>query len=108
MRTGDQVVQSLPWRWRAQGMIFVIGGVGLGGCIPVDLALVGEFTPAKVRGRVLAAMDGFWPLGATLCGLTAAFLSHLGSWRLLMLTMVLPALMLFWIRRGVPESPMFL
>lgn len=201
MRTGDQVVQSLPWRWRAQGTIFVIGGlgflfdawdvtlnafliplvsaewglslgergwvgtanligmavgafawgavadtigrkkafsltilmfsvftvlgaaspdfvtfcafrflagVGLGGCIPVDFALVGEFTPAKVRGRVLAAMDGFWPLGATLCGLTAAFLAGLGSWRLLMLTMVLPALMLFWIRRGVPESPMFL
>jgi putative MFS transporter len=201
MRTGDQVVQSLPWRWRAQGTIFIIGGlgflfdawdvtlnafliplvaaewnltlgergwvgtanligmavgafawgaiadtigrkkafsltilmfsvftvagaaspdfvtfcvfrflagVGLGGCIPVDFALVGEFTPARVRGRVLAAMDGFWPLGATLCGLTAAFLAGLGSWRLLMLTMVLPALLLFWIRRGVPESPMFL
>ncbi|KOV79248.1 MFS transporter [Nocardia sp. NRRL S-836] len=201
MKTGDQVVQGLPWRWRAQGTIFVIGGlgflfdawdvtlnafliplvsaewglslaergwvgtanligmavgafawgavadtigrkkafsltilmfsvftvagaaspdfvtfcvfrflagVGLGGCIPVDYALVGEFTPAKVRGRVLAAMDAFWPLGATLCGLTAAFLTGLGSWRVLMLTMVLPALLLFWIRRAVPESPMFL
>ena len=27
-------------------------GFGLGGCIPVDYALVGEFSPAKHRGRV--------------------------------------------------------
>lgn len=157
MRTGDQVVQELPWRWHTQGMIFLVGGLGfmfdawdvalngfliplvgaewglstaergwvgtanligmavgafawggiadlvgrqrafrwtllmfslftvagaaspdfvtfcvfrflagagLGGCIPVDYALVGEFTPATVRGRVLTAMDVWWPIGA--------------------------------------------
>jgi putative MFS transporter len=151
MRTGDQVVQDLPWKWGVQGRIFVIGGlgymfdawdvslngfltpllgtefglgtgqrglvatanligmavgaiawgtiadrmgrkkafsitlmifalfsvlgalspswevflvlrflagVGLGGCIPVDYAIVSEFSPRKQRGRVLAAMDG--------------------------------------------------
>jgi len=26
--TGAEVVQALPWRWRVQGMIFVIGGLG--------------------------------------------------------------------------------
>jgi MFS family permease len=26
--TGDQVVQDLPWRWRVQGKIFLIGGLG--------------------------------------------------------------------------------
>jgi putative MFS transporter len=26
--TGDQVVQELPWRWRVQGRIFLIGGLG--------------------------------------------------------------------------------
>ena len=43
-----------------------LAGVGLGGCIPVDYALVGEFTPARYRGRVLTAMDGWWPVGAAL------------------------------------------
>lgn len=202
--TGDQVVQALPWRWRVQGMIFLVGGLGyvfdawdvtlngfliplvsdqwqlstataawvgtsnligmaigsfvwggladtvgrkkafsltllvfslftvlgaashafwlfclfrfcaglgLGGCIPVDYALVGEFTPAKVRGRVLTTMDVWWPIGATLCGLvsTALLAVHfMASWRAMMLVMVLPALLLFWVRRSIPESPMYL
>ena len=35
-----------------------LAGFGLGGCIPVDYALVGEFTPRRHRGTVLTAMDG--------------------------------------------------
>ncbi|CAM5682473.1 MFS transporter OS=Streptomyces antimycoticus OX=68175 GN=SSPO_099530 PE=4 SV=1 [Streptomyces antimycoticus] len=28
MKTGDQIVQELPWRWGVQGRIFIIGGLG--------------------------------------------------------------------------------
>jgi putative MFS transporter len=202
MRTGDQVVQDLPWRWNVQGKIFIIGGlgymfdawdvalngfltpllgtefdlstgqrglvatanlvgmavgavafgtiadrmgrkrafsitllifalfsvlgalspnweiflalrflagVGLGGCIPVDYAIVSEFSPRKQRGRVLAAMDGWWPIGTTLAGLSATLLVPVeGNWRWMLALMVLPAILLFWIRRGVPESPLYL
>ncbi|GAA3702158.1 MFS transporter [Zhihengliuella alba] len=86
-----------------------LAGVGLGGCIPVDYALVGEFTPARQRGRVLTAMDGWWPVGAALAFfVTALIQSTADNWRLVLLTMVLPALLVFWVRRGVPESPMYL
>lgn len=86
-----------------------LAGVGLGGCIPVDYALVAEFSPRKVRGKVLAAMDLWWPIGGTLCGLSATFLSPLdGNWRWMLVIMVVPALLLFWIRRGIPESPLYL
>lgn len=204
MKTGDQVVQELPWRWNTQGMIFIVGGlgylfdawdvtlngllipqvkaewgltagqvgwvgtanligmavgafvwgavadiigrrraftltllmfslfsvagalspgfvvfclfrflagIGLGGCIPVDYALVGEFTPARVRGRVLTAMDVWWPVGATLCGVVSTALlsfTAFAPWRAMLLVMVLPALLLFWVRLSVPESPMYL
>lgn len=202
MRTGDQVVQDLPWRWGVQGKIFIIGGlgymfdawdvalngfltpllgtefglstgqrglvatanlvgmavgavawgtvadrvgrkrafsitllifalfsvlgalspsweiflvlrflagVGLGGCIPVDYALVSEFSPKKQRGRVLAAMDGWWPVGTTLAGVSATLLVPVsGNWRWMLALMVLPALLLFWVRRGIPESPLYL
>ncbi|MFE0135149.1 MFS transporter [Streptomyces sp. NPDC059037] len=202
MKTGDQIVQELPWRWNVQGKIFIIGGlgylfdaydialngflmpllgkhfdlslsergliatanlvgmavgavawgavadrigrkkafsvtllifalfsvlgalaptypvflalrflagVGLGGCIPVDYALVGEFSPRKYRGRVLTALDAWWPVGVTLCGLVStAMLTLDGNWRWMLATMVLPALLLFWARRGIPESPIYL
>lgn len=28
MKTGDQIVQGLPWKWGVQGRIFIIGGLG--------------------------------------------------------------------------------
>lgn len=86
-----------------------LAGFGLGGCIPVDYALVGEFTPRKQRGRVLTAMDGWWPVGAALCGfVSAGLVAAFADWRLTMLIMVLPALLVVWVRRSVPESPLFL
>ncbi|GAA2787994.1 MFS transporter [Saccharopolyspora taberi] len=202
MRTGDQIVQDLPWRWNVQGKIFLIGGlgymfdawdvalngfltplvgtefglspgqkglvatanligmavgaiawgtvadrigrkrafsitllvfalfsalgalspnletflllrflagVGLGGCIPVDYAIVSEFSPRRQRGRVLSAMDGWWPIGTTLAGVSATLLVAVpGNWRWMLVLMILPAVLLFWVRRGVPESPLYL
>ncbi|MGI5472423.1 MFS transporter [Streptomyces sp. CA-132043] len=86
-----------------------LAGIGLGGCIPVDYALVGEFAPRKYRGRVLTALDAWWPVGVTLCGLVSTALLPLdGNWRWMLATMSVPALLLFWVRRGVPESPVYL
>ena len=86
-----------------------IAGVGLGGCIPVDYALVGEFTPARQRGRVLTAMDGWWPVGAALSFFVSGWVqATTGNWRLILVVMVLPALLVFWVRRSVPESPLYL
>ncbi|MGB3170559.1 MFS transporter [Rhodococcus sp. BGS-1C] len=204
MKTGEQIVQELPWKWAVQGRIFIIGGLGfmfdawdvalngfltpllgtywdlsqterglvatgnligmavgavvwgtiadrfgrkrafattllifalfsvlgafspnfeifvllrfcagfgLGGCIPVDYALVSEFSPRRIRGKVLSAMDGWWPIGATLCGVVATLLVPIDGdirWRIMLLFMILPALLLFWVRRGIPESPIYL
>lgn len=83
-------------------------GFGLGGCIPVDYALVGEFTPTKHRGRVLTAVDGWWPVGATLCAVVSAWLVSFASWHTIMLVMVLPALLIVAVRFFIPESPMYL
>jgi putative MFS transporter len=86
-----------------------LAGIGLGGCIPVDYALVGEFSPRRYRGRILTALDLWWPVGVTLCGLVSTAMLPLdGNWRWMLCTMTLPALLLFWVRRAVPESPVYL
>lgn len=86
-----------------------LAGVGLGGCIPVDYALVGEFTPRSARGKVLTAMDGWWPVGAAASFFVTAWLTATtGEWRWALAIMILPALLVFWVRRSVPESPLYL
>jgi MFS transporter, putative metabolite:H+ symporter len=91
-----------------------IAGFGLGGCVPVDYSLVAEFMPKKVRGAVLTSMDGWWPIGATIGGFIAVWLLPyedmlpFHNWRLLMMFMVLPAILVIWVRRSVPESALYL
>lgn len=85
-----------------------ISGLGLGGCLPVDYSLVSEFMTRRTRGVFLTMMNIFWPIGATLNGVVATILLPYHNWRLLFLIMVIPALLVFWVRRGIPESPLFL
>lgn len=86
-----------------------LAGVGLGGCIPVDYALVGEFTPTKYRGRVLTAMDGWWPIGAALSFFVSGWvMATADNWRLILVVMILPAFMVYVVRRSMPESPLYL
>jgi putative MFS transporter len=103
------VLGALSPTWEIFLVLRFLAGIGLGGCIPVDYALVGEFSPKKHRGRVLTALDTWWPVGTTFAGLAATLLVPLpGKWRWMLAVMILPALLLFWVRRGVPESPIYL
>lgn len=83
-------------------------GLGLGGMIPIDSALVAEFAPARIRGRVCAALPLCWPIGIfAAAGAGLAVVPTIG-WRWLFVIGVLPALLAYVIRRRVPESPRWL
>ena len=57
--SGEQVVQELPWRWKVQGRIFLIGGLGfmfdawdvtLNGILIPLLSTTGSSRPARPAG----------------------------------------------------------
>jgi MFS family permease len=81
---------------------FVLG-LGMGGEWNTGAALVGETWPAHLRGRALGIVQSSWAVGYALAAFAAAILLTGGNWRLLFFVGVLPALLTFWIRRGVPE-----
>ncbi len=83
-------------------------GLGLGGMVPIDQALVTEYAPARIRGRVAAMLPLCWPMGYfTAAGMALLLVPHIG-WRWLFAIGVLPAILAFIIRRRVPESPRWL
>ncbi|WGF88123.1 MFS transporter [Marinivivus vitaminiproducens] len=83
-------------------------GFGMGMEFPVALAIVSEFVPTAKRGRYLALLEGFWPIGFIAAGLLSwFFLAHF-SWREMFLCQAIPALFLFVVRFYVPESPRWL
>lgn len=83
-------------------------GFGMGMEFPVALAIVSEFVPTAKRGRYLAILEGFWPIGFIAAGLLSWYFLSYFSWREMFLAQAIPALFLFVVRFFVPESPRWL
>ncbi|MDO5612624.1 MAG: MFS transporter [Paracoccus sp. (in: a-proteobacteria)] len=86
-------------------------GVAVGGTLPVDYAMMAEFLPPKNRGRWLVWLEGFWAVGTIVIALTAWIAAAQGAvqpWRWIFFIAAAPAIIGFWLRMWVPESPMYL
>ena len=80
-------------------------GFGMGAEFPIAQSMVSEVIPAKVRGKYIALLEGFWPLGFILAGIVALLVVPIGGWRWVFVCTGLPAAYVLVIRRKVPESP---
>jgi MFS transporter, AAHS family, 4-hydroxybenzoate transporter len=86
-----------------------IAGTGLGGIIPNATALVGEFSPLRVRVFMMMLATNFFNLGAAFGGFVSAWLIPSFGWRSVFyfggaVPLVVAVLMLFML----PESLQFL
>ncbi|MBS1183272.1 MAG: transporter [Proteobacteria bacterium] len=86
-------------------------GAAVGGTLPVDYAMMAEFLPSDRRGRWLVMLEAFWAVGTVVVALTAWTAASAGlteAWRTIFLVTAIPALVGFWLRLMVPESPLYL
>ena len=83
-------------------------GFGVGGLYCVDLPLVQEFVPTRMRGFIGGLVTVFIPLGVMIASSFAAFFTQAIGWRGLFLIGLLPAAFTLVIRGWVPESPHWL
>ena len=79
-------------------------GFAMGGEWGIGASLALETIPAKSRGVVSGILQEGYPIGYFLAALANLLLPHIG-WRGMMALGVLPALLILYIRRHVPESP---
>jgi MFS family permease len=98
--TSQNVVQLAIWR--------TFLGIGMGGEWASGGVLVTETLPAEVRNKATSLMQSTWALGAILAAVLAGlFLDVLplgdNAWRWLFAIGGLPALMVLWTQRNVPE-----
>ncbi|GAA0209337.1 MFS transporter [Corynebacterium riegelii] len=87
-----------------------IVGLGLGGELPVASTLVSEFSPRRVRGRMVVILEAFWALGWIMAALIGTFVvaGSDNGWRYGLALGALPALYALYVRLGLPESVRFL
>jgi SHS family lactate transporter-like MFS transporter len=88
------------------GLRFLFG-VAMGGEWGIGASLAMESIPAKSRGFVSGLLQSGYPCGFFLAALANWLLvDHIG-WRGLFIVGALPALLVLYIRRKVPESPVW-
>lgn len=78
-------------------------GLGMGGEWNAGATLVAETWPGAWRGRAIGIVQSSWALGYALAAVVANLILARASWRWVFFAGVLPALIVFWIQRGVPE-----
>ncbi|EQC35409.1 hypothetical protein SDRG_07119, partial [Saprolegnia diclina VS20] len=85
-----------------------IGGIGLGGELPVASTLVQELAPAPVRGRMVVLLESFWSIGCMVAVLLAFELTKVVSWRVVLYISAVSMVYAIAVRYIVPESPKWL
>ncbi len=86
----------------------IITGLGVGGEWATGQTYVGETFPADVRGRYGAFMQTGAPIGIVLASVVGGFIAPEIGWRMCFFVSILPALLVIFIRKRLPESDVWL
>ena len=85
-------------------------GLGLGAELPVASTLISEFSPVKVRGRMVVLLEAFLAVGWILAAVIGTFVvgAHDSGWRWALALGMVPAFYALYVRLHLPESVRFL
>ena len=93
------------WDFESMLVLRALQGIGLGGEVPVASAYLSEWIAADVRGRYVAFFELTAPVGILAAGLLGAWVVPEFGWRWMFVIGAIPALLVFPLRRQMPESP---
>src|SRR5438132_902683 len=99
LATSTALWQLIAWR--------IVVGLGMGGEWSCGSVLVAETWPAEHRAKAMGIMQSGWAIGALIAAAASALILGRFGWRPLFLIGALPAVAAFFIRRNVPEPPLW-
>jgi MFS family permease len=102
-------LSALSWSWLSFALLRFVVGVAIGSEWATGASITAELWPDKARGRGAGLMQCGLGIGFFIASLAWVFVSPHGpdAWRYMYLIGILPGLFTLWIRRGIPESPVW-
>jgi MFS family permease len=100
-------LSAIAWDWQSFAVLRFLVGIGIGSEWVTGASLVSEVWPDHARGKGGGLLQCGLGIGAFLTSLVWLLIGGTGpnAWRLMYLVGLLPALLVFWLRRNMPESP---
>jgi MFS family permease len=83
-------------------------GLGMGGEWTTGAALIAETWRPQHRGKALGIMQSTWAIGEIIAACVVGLVLPRYGWRAVFFVGILPALLVLWIRKDVPESEVWL
>jgi putative MFS transporter len=86
-------------------------GMAIGMDSPTSTSIIAEFSGNKNRGRNTTLMQIFWPLGSVVASCVALLLYYYAgvhAWRWMFISGIVPAAVVLFMRRDLPETPYWL
>jgi putative MFS transporter len=99
---------AASWNMASLAVFRFLSNFGLGGEVPVTLTLGSEYSPGRIRGRMAGNIMAAFPVGLVIAALLSLLIIPNWGWRTLFIVGVIPAALLFFVRRYMPESVRFL
>ena len=100
-------LSALSWNWWSFALFRFLVGLAIGSEWATGASITAELWPDHARGKGGAFLQAGYPIGSILASAVWVAIGTLGpsAWRYMFMVGVLPALVAFWIRRNIPESP---
>jgi MFS family permease len=102
-------LSAFSFNWTSFVLSRFLVGVAVGSEWATGSSMIAELWPDNARGKGAGLMQCGLGIGFFVASLVWLFVAPLGpdSWRYMFLIGVLPALLTLWIRRAIPESPLW-
>ena len=102
-------LSAFSFNWISFVLTRFLVGIAVGSEWATGSSMIAELWPDNARGKGAGLMQCGLGVGFFVASLVWLFVAPLGpdSWRYMYLIGVLPALLTLWIRRSIPESPLW-
>jgi putative MFS transporter len=99
---------AASWNVASLAVFRFLSNFGLGGEVPVTSTLGSEFSPSRIRGAMAGNLLTAFPVGLILAAVLSLTILPTLGWRALFAVGIVPAALLFFVRRYMPESVRYL
>jgi MFS transporter, putative metabolite:H+ symporter len=102
------LVCALAWNYDSLFVFRLIQGFGLGGEVPIAAVYISELARTEVRGRFVMLYELIFPVGIVAASLLGLWVVPTFGWPYMFIVGAVPALLVLFLRRVLPESPRWL
>lgn len=101
-------VCAFAWNYESLLVFRLIQGFGLGGEVPIAAVYISELARTNVRGRFVMLYELIFPVGIVAASLLGLWVVPTLGWQYMFFIGAIPAVMVLFLRRVLPESPRWL